>query len=204
MSGYVDLLGYVASFIILVSLTMKSLVKLRWINAAGSALFIVFAVLTRSFPTVVMNCGIVIIDLAFVWKLTKRRSEYALVKAERGSAYLEYFYQKHRREIDSTFGEAAFAEARGFSYFVCDGDIAGIFGWRENSPTECQILIDFVTARYRDTKIGSWFFERQLPAFREKGYSRFVYRDVGAAHWKYLERIGFKHETLGNFSKEIA
>lgn len=203
MSLNIDLLGYVASFIILVSLTMKSLVKLRWINAIGSVLFVAFAVLTRSYPTIVMNCGIVLIDLAFVWRLTRRRTDYALVKAERGSAYLDYFYKKHRKEIDSIFGEGAFEESKGFSYFVCDGEIAGIFGWRENTPTECQILIDFVTPRYRDTKIGSWFFERQLPAFREKGYLRFVYRDVGKEHWKYLERIGFKHESIGNFSKEI-
>ncbi len=201
--NYIDLLGYVASFIILVSLTMKSIVKLRWINAAGSALFVVFAVLTRSLPTVAMNIGIIAIDLWYVSRLSRNTAVYELVKAERGSAYLDFFYRKHQTEIADIFGESAFAEAKGFSYFVCDNEIAGLFAWKENTPTECQIMIDFVTLRYRDTKIGSHFFERQLPFFREKGYTRFVYNNVGTKHWKYLEKIGFRHETIGCFSKEI-
>jgi GNAT superfamily N-acetyltransferase len=203
MVSYIDLLGYVASFIILISLTMKSLVRLRWINAFGSLLFVVFAFLTKSTPTIFMNLGIVAIDLFFIWRITRNKNEYKLIKAERGSAFLDYFYQRHRKEIDAIFGETSFASATGFSYFVCNGEIAGIFAWRENSPTECQILIDFVTPRYRDTKIGSYFFRQQLPYFREKGYLKFVYREVGERHWKYLAKIGFTSESMGSFSKEI-
>lgn len=200
---YIDLLGYTASFIILVSLTMKSIVKLRWINAAGSLLFVVFAYLTRSAPTVVMNLGIIFIDLFFVLKISKVRADYDLVKAERGSAMLDFFYQKHRIDIEQIFGEAAFEDARGFSYFTCNGEIAGLFAWKDVSPTECQILIDYVTPPYRDLKIGTWFFSKQLPFFQEKGYTLFVYENVGKEHWKYLERIGFAHGALGSFSKEI-
>jgi len=202
-AAYIDLLGYVASFIILVSLTMKSIVKLRWINAAGSVLFVVFALVTRSLPTVAMNIGIIVIDLWYISRLSRNKSDYQLVKAERGSAYLEFFFRKHEAEISEIFGESAFAEAKGFSYFVCDNEIAGLFAWKENSTTECQILIDYVTLRYRDTKIGSYFFDRQLPLFREKGYTRFTYNNVGRRHWKYLEKIGFRHESIGCFSKEI-
>ncbi|MCD1655839.1 hypothetical protein K7J14_14165 [Treponema zuelzerae] len=200
---YIDLLGYTASFIILISLTMKSIVKLRWINAAGSLLFVVFAFLTRSAPTVVMNVGIIFIDLWFVLRISRIKAEYELVKAERGSALLDFFYSKHRDEIDQIFGETAFEDARGFSYFMCNGEIAGLFAWKDSSPTECQILVDYVTPQYRDLRIGTWFFEKQLPYFKDKGYSRFVYENVGKDHWKYLERIGFVHGALGSFSKEI-
>ncbi|TAH55798.1 MAG: hypothetical protein EWM51_00925 [Treponema sp.] len=203
MDVYINLLGYAGSFIILISLTMKSIVKLRWINAAGSLLFVIFAFLTKSTPTIVMNIGIIVIDLWYVFKISKVKADYRLVKAERGSAFLDFFYELHRKEIVGIFGEDSFAEARGFSYFVCNGEIAGLFAWKENSPAECQILIDFVTPRYRDTKIGRYFFDRQLPLFREKGYIRFVYNNVGAAHWKYLSKIGFRETSIGSFEKEI-
>lgn len=202
-SAYIDLLGYIASFIILVSLTMKSIVKLRWINAAGSLLFVVFAFLTRSMPTIAMNLGIIGIDLWYVLRLSHIKADYQLVKAERGSAFLEFFYRAHRHEIEEIFGEDAFMDAKGFSYFVCNGEIAGLFGWKENSPTECQIMIDFVTPKYRDTKIGRYFFDQQLPLFRDKGYTRFVYKNVGPRHWKYLARIGFKPEVMGSFVKDL-
>ena len=66
MDVYINLLGYTGSFIILISLTMKSIVKLRWINAAGSLLFVIFAFLTKSTPTIVMNIGIIEIGRAHV------------------------------------------------------------------------------------------------------------------------------------------
>lgn len=203
MSGYVDLLGYVASFIILVSLTMKSIVKLRWINAIGSLLFVAFAILTRSMPTVVMNVGIIAIDLWFVFALTRKKSDYCLVRAERGSAWLDYFYRSNKEEIDALFGEDAFSDAKGFSWFVRDGEIAGLFAWKELSTTECQILIDYVTPRYRDTKIGRYFFDKHLAIFREKGYLKLLYENVGIGHWKYLEKIGFTGDGKGSFSKGI-
>ncbi len=201
--SYVDLLGYAASFIILVSLTMKSIVKLRWINAVGSALFVVFAVLTRSAPTVVMNVGIILIDLYFVFSVSRKKGDYRLVKAERGSALLGFFYETNRAEIDSIFGADAFAEARSFAYFSCNGEIAGLFAWKDRSPTECLILIDFVTIRYRDTKIGRFFFESHVASFRERGYRRLLLENVGKKHWKYLERIGFTREAPGFYAKEI-
>lgn len=203
MAFYIDMLGYFASFIILISLTMKSIVKLRWINAAGSLLFVLFAVLTRSAPTVVMNFGIICIDIFYVLRITKIKDDYQMVRAERGSEFLEFFYQAHKKEICAIFGEDAFSESRGFSYFVCNNEIAGLFAWKENSPTECHVMIDFVTPRYRDTRIGKYFFSHQLPFFKEKGFTRFVYQNVGPRHWKYLMRIGFREETIGCFVKDL-
>jgi hypothetical protein len=200
----IDLLGYIASFIILVSLTMKSIVKLRWINAAGSFLFVIFAWITRSSPTVVMNLGIIAIDLWYVFAISRKKSDYHLVKAERGSAWLDFFYTKNKVEIDAIFGLDAFLDARNFSYFVCDDEIVGLFAWKEISPTECRILIDFVTPRFRDTKIGTYFFDKNLSFFKAKGYSRFTYGQVSSKHWKYLKKIGFAKNQDGFFSKSLS
>lgn len=199
----IDALGYLASFIILISLTMKSVVKLRWINAAGSLLFVVFAALTRSVPTIVMNSGIIAIDLFYVLRVTRLKDEYRLIHAERTSSFLDFFYQTYRDEISSIFGDDAFIESRYFSYFVRNTEIAGIFSWKENTPTECRIMIDFVTPRYRDTKIGLYFFKQHLEPFREKGYRRLVCQCSDRRHAKYLAKIGFVEEAPSFFTKDI-
>lgn len=203
MSGYIDLLGYAASFIILVSLTMKSIVKLRWINAIGSLLFVLFAFLTKSTPTIVMNLGIIVIDLWYVLGITVKHSDYHLVKAERGSAWLEFFYKSNKIEIDDIFGSDAFDDAKNFSYFVCNKEIVGLLAWKERTPVECLIVIDFVTPRFRDFKIGKYFFLQHLSIFREKGYSLLMYENVGKRHWKYLEKLGFIESSRGCFVKDI-
>jgi hypothetical protein len=199
----VSALGYAASLVILVSLTMKSIVRLRWINAAGSALFVVFAILTRSWPTVAMNLGIIAIDLWYAFRVVGRKEDFRLIHAERSSAFLEFFYRENEAEIVGIFGEEAFGESKGFSYFVRNAEIAGLFAWRENSPVECAILIDFVTERYRDAKIGRYFFSRHLASFREKGYERLVCETAHPRHARYLSKLGFIEERPGFFAKDI-
>lgn len=183
---------------------MKSIVKLRWINAAGSLLFVIFAFLTKSTPTVVMNVGIIIIDIWYVYQLSKTKADYKLIKAERNSAMLQFFYEQNKNEIDLIFGLHAFSEAEELSFFVCNGDIAGLFAWKQEENKTCHILIDFVTVPYRDTKIGLYFFEKQLPYFKTKGFEKFTYTNISDSHWKYLKKIGFKETQIGNFEKEIS
>ncbi|QEN06411.1 hypothetical protein EW093_16105 [Thiospirochaeta perfilievii] len=59
------------SFVVLISLTMGSIIKLRWINLIGAAMFSVYSILIGSFPTFIMNFGIVLIDIYFLTKLYK-------------------------------------------------------------------------------------------------------------------------------------
>ena len=66
---WVEWLGYLASLVILISLTMTSIVKLRWINLVGSILFTIFAYLIDSTPTIFMNIGIICINLYFLYKI---------------------------------------------------------------------------------------------------------------------------------------
>ena len=198
-----DLIGYIASFIILVSLTMKSILKLRWINAFGSFLFVIFAFFIGSTPTMVMNIGIIVIDLYFVYKLTKNKADYHLIKAEKESAYLSFFYKNHQDEIETIFGSEALSLADSCSYFVCNGEVAGLFAWKDVNQTECHILIDFVTTRFRDTKIGQFFFNKQLALFKEKGYVKLLTKSTGKAHKKYLATIDFTEIEPGVFEKDL-
>ena len=50
-----ELIGYLASLLVLISLLMTSVVKLRIINLIGSFIFAVYALAIRSYPTAVMN-----------------------------------------------------------------------------------------------------------------------------------------------------
>jgi len=57
-----ELTGYFASILILVSLLMSSAVKLRIINAIGAAVFTVYGILIHSYPTAFLNGVSVIVS----------------------------------------------------------------------------------------------------------------------------------------------
>lgn len=64
--------GYLASLGILISFLMKDIRKLRLINTAGCLLFIAYGfLLDISWPIVITNAGIVIINLFYLLKPKK-------------------------------------------------------------------------------------------------------------------------------------
>lgn len=69
-----ELFGYAGSFVVLISLTMSSIVRLRWINLLGATMFTIYASLIGAYPAIFMNFGIMIIDIYYLCKLYRIKS----------------------------------------------------------------------------------------------------------------------------------
>ena len=114
----VQLLGYSASFIIFISLTMKSIVKLRILNAMGCLLFVIFALKTHSLPAVVMNIGIVIIDIYYFFKIVQVKDNFEILEVIKENEIVRYFFEKNKEELLSLFGETEMEKQRLFSLIL--------------------------------------------------------------------------------------
>ncbi len=190
----VDLLGYIASFIIFISLTMRSAVKLRLINAAGSVLFVFFAFQTNSYPTAVLNAGIFFINVWFLWCMAQVKYAFEIVKIKKNNEILTHFYNAHQQEIETLFGKNAFDQSTHLAFFFRNDDIAGLLAYTETSFEQTKaadILIDFVTPQYRDYTIGRHFFVKDLRFWKTHGYGCLITSEPPHAQRTYIERIGF-------------
>lgn len=58
-----ELIGYIATGIVLVSFLMKNMTHLRVLNSIGGVLFIVYGVLIVSLPVIISNCLILTINI---------------------------------------------------------------------------------------------------------------------------------------------
>ena len=58
-----EIIGYVGSALVLVSLLMSSVIKLRIINTIGSLVFCIYAIAIQSYPTAVMYVVLVLINI---------------------------------------------------------------------------------------------------------------------------------------------
>lgn len=65
----VELLGYAASIMVAISLTMKEIVKLRVINFVGCALFTAYGLMIDSWPVVLTNGFIACVNVYFLLKM---------------------------------------------------------------------------------------------------------------------------------------
>ncbi|MDB0062565.1 YgjV family protein [Crocinitomicaceae bacterium] len=63
----IDAIGYVAMAILLISFMMKDIKKLRWVNTLGCAIFIVYGALLGSFPILITNAAIVLVNLYYLF-----------------------------------------------------------------------------------------------------------------------------------------
>ena len=67
----IEWIGYLASILIVVSLTMTSIIKLRVINTIGCILFVIYGVLVKSYPVALSNFAIILINLYNLYKIKK-------------------------------------------------------------------------------------------------------------------------------------
>ena len=69
---YLELLGYLASILIAISLMMRSLNKLRIINLVGSLLFTVYGFTIGAYPVAALNAFIVLVNVYYLQKAFKK------------------------------------------------------------------------------------------------------------------------------------
>ena len=61
-----EMLGYLASVFVALSLMMRSLTKLRVINLIGSVLFTAYGLIISAYPVAVVNAFIVLVNIYYL------------------------------------------------------------------------------------------------------------------------------------------
>jgi hypothetical protein len=193
-----DWIGYIASLIILVSLLMSSVKKLRWINLGGALLFGIYGFLIGSLPTGFMNFGIVVIDIVFLAKMYMSKEYFRVLPIENDTDYLNYFLDFYKQDIGSKLdlSHIDFEKAVVKLYLLRNMNPAGIFVCNEYNKKTLEITLDYVIPMFRDFKLGHFIFEGQKLYFLGKGYNRFVVFSKNANHIKYLKKMGFVETKL--------
>ncbi|MCU7836908.1 MAG: YgjV family protein [gamma proteobacterium symbiont of Taylorina sp.] len=191
---WVEWFGYLASFVILISLTMTSIIKLRWVNLSGCILFAAFAYLIDSVPTIVMNIGIACINLYFLYKIYSTKEEFKIIKASADSEYYQHFLDVNSKDIEKQISLTQLKADYTSFYMLRDNHIAGVLVG-ENCNGVFDIKLDYVIPQYRDFKLGTYYYHDHPDFFKEKGINTLKSLVNDEAHRLYLEKMGFVVES---------
>jgi hypothetical protein len=77
----VEILGYAASIMVAISLTMKDIVKLRVLNFVGCALFSAYGLMIDAWPVVATNSFIACVNVYFLLKMQSEKKTEQLENA---------------------------------------------------------------------------------------------------------------------------
>lgn len=188
----IELVGYLGSFLVLVSFLMTSVYKLRIVNTIGSVIFMTYALIIKSYPTAIMNFCLVLINLHFLYKMSHTEKEFELVEVNSNDSYLNYILNRYREDIEKCFPNTSFDLTDVNKCFVVsnNGNPVGItLGKEENNIFDLQI--DYSTPEYRDFSIGKFMIEK----LKEKGFKKLIYRGPIENHKEYLNKLDYKKEN---------
>jgi len=200
-----DWLGYIASLIVLISLVMSSIIKLRWINLIGAILFSIYGFLIGSMPTGLLNLGIVFIDAYYIIKIYKSKEYFHMLQVSSNDDYLKHFTNFYKENIISFFGKDSIKiPENAICFYVLRNMVpASIFVGVPDGNT-LKIQLDYVTPEYRDFKISDFIYKENSSFFTNLGYSKLEATSSVSDHIKYLQKIGFiKNHSTNIFEKKI-
>lgn len=201
-----ELIGYLASALVAVSLLTSNVLRLRVLNLAGAAVFVVYGGLTRAWPVLAVNLFVAGIDLWHILVLRSRKDVFKLMPAGTGDPLLANFLAYHARGIWQFFPDFDLAGLRDPRCIFILRNLmpVGLFIYTEESP-DIKVHLDYVAEDYRDLKSARYLFNRPANPETFKGFSSFTAVSGSPKHAAYLKRVGFEEdaEKRGFFRKKI-
>ena len=187
-----EIIGYVGSAFVLASFLMASVVRLRIINSVGCIVSVVYGLLIHAYPTVIMNAALLLINIFFLIRMSKRKSaDYHADRAEEGDQFLHYFLTAHGEDIRKyfpTFDPAAPCNFIRFAY--CGDKAAGLVMGDLDKDGSLRLVLDYTTPEYRDLSVGTWLYE----SLAGEGIRRAAVAVPTQNHEKYMQKMGFAKE----------
>ena len=201
-----EIIGFIGSALIVTSLMMSAIVKLRVINMIGAGTFSLYGILIGSVPVAAMNGFIVLINIYYLSRMLGVTEYFTLLSVKNDSRYLSYFLDFYSKEINKYQPDFTFAPDRSnLCVFVLRDMIpAGILIGRLANDGTLEVDLDFVIPNYRDFKIGKYLFRDRKEFFRKEGVNKVIARSETKSHTRYLTRLGFESVAPGDNRYQLA
>ena len=193
---WLDILGWGGSALLVYSLLQSRVLRLRVLNLAACLILTVFNWALEVWPMVGMNIVLSAINLWFILKLVRDRHDEAafeVLEVRGDDHYLRHVLRVHGADISKfnpDFVHEPHAEGQD-AFIIQRGDETVGVVLLEAAGDDANVLLDYVTPRYRDFSPGE-FVWRRSGALTDHGYRRVVTSPTMVN--PYYDRLGFQRE----------
>ncbi len=198
-------IGYFASGIIALSMTMNSIVKFRWINLIGATTFATYGFLIGAYPVMALNGFIVLVDIYYLSKIYSKSQLFDTLEVRGDNKYLLKFLDFYKKDINKFFPDFVYKpEMNTISFLVLRNTaVAGIFLAHRGGENELIVGLDYTVPEYRDYKNGKFVLSHLKDIFKKEGYFRLIAGGGPSQHNNYLKKLGFEEGSDGMFNKDL-
>ncbi len=185
----IELYGYLGSVLVVVSMLMSSVVKLRVINTVGSVISGTYALIIGSFPLALMNICLIVINVYNLLGLLNPKHHHDLVPCAPEDGVMQYFLSHYAQDIRLYFPEFSQADPDLDAVYMvfCNGEPGGILLAKQTAEGVLESHLEYSTPTYRDCSIGKFLYSA-LPG---QGVRTVVVPQASQKHKPYLEKMGY-------------
>ena len=202
----VEIVGYIASILVALSLTIKKILRLRIINLIGAVFFVGYAMAIKTYPVALVNAIICVINVAHLWKLSQNEDTFELLVVDDDSEFVKKFVSTNREEIQKLFPTFNYEALPPVTVVITLRNLTavGIFIYHAENST-AKVYLDYVVPEYRDFKNARYLFSRPKKLFKNFDVHKLEVETDIPTHQEYLETMGFKsyEESPNTYVKEI-
>ena len=195
-----EMMGYLASLLVLVSLLMSSVVKLRIINSVGAALFTAYGILIQSYPTAAMNFALIVVNMYFLTKVLRNKKLFSVEETLVDDNATQHFLRFYRDDISRCFPDYDFSISAGETCWLvyADANPVGLLIGEAVGDDTVKVSLDYACPSHRDCSVGQYLYGN----LKEMGFTRLTAESHVERHSGYLKQMGFVEEN-GQFVKQL-
>lgn len=190
--NWLELIGFIASAVVAVSLMMRNVFWLRIINMAGAIVFTVYGILIHSLPVAVMNGFVTCIDLYYLLQ-SFRKDYFKVLEVDASGYYLRKFLSFYADDIHKFMPEftGEVSPAANVFFILRNMVPAGLLITETREDGKLWITLDYAIPDYRDSKLGGFVYGHQAEIFDARQYDAVFCKAASRVHQRYLKRMGF-------------
>jgi hypothetical protein len=206
LTRMIEAVGYLGSALIVVSLLMTRILRLRVIGLMGSTAFVIYGLLIHSVPIVITNVVIIVINATFLWRANQVTEWFSLLEVRPVSRYLEEFLRFHHDDIltyqpnwDGTVAESDLA-----ILVLRDMQPAMVIVGAVGTGT-MELRLDYAIPRFRDYRMGRFLYDFNAQFFADKNVTTVTATGQTKGHAKYLKKMDFaESEQPGRYERSLS
>ena len=188
----VELIGYLGSILVAISLMMRSLLRLRIINLIGALFFTLYGILLGAYPVAFVNGLIVLIDLYYLFQMWRQKDFFTFLEVLPNSKYMSAFVEFYKDDILAIIPTYTHKRDEDLLCFFILRNMmpAGLFVAKVQGE-QAHVQLDYVIPNYRDFQVTRFIFDENGAFFLQRGIRRFVSEGGSPIHRTYLEKMEF-------------
>lgn len=200
----IEIIGYIASILVAVSLTMNKILRLRVINTLGAIAFSLYGFFLTAYPVLIVNAFIVLINIYYLVKMFRTKDKFDVLNSDYESDYLLSFFNHYKKDIKNYFKEFKSEDFKDSKIIFILRNLrpVNLVVYKEQDNGIIELVLDYTIPEYRDFLNAKYL----LSIFKNRSdreVLQLVTKTSSKAHISYLKKLGFKKNDMGLFVKKI-